>query len=45
MIVDVLALIPVTVPSVPTVATEVLVLLHEPPVVASVSAIVEPAHI
>ena len=45
MIVDVPTPTPVTVPSVPTVAIAVLVLLHVPPVVASVSAIVEPLHI
>ena len=44
MIVDVPTLILVIVPSVPTVATEVLLLLHPPPVVASVSDIPEPSH-
>ena len=45
-IVDVptLILLAVTVPSVPTVATVVVVLLHVPPPVASVSAVVAPSH-
>ena len=34
----------VTVPSVPTVATMVVVLLHIPPPVASVNAVVKPSH-
>ena len=34
---------PVTVPVVPTVATVVAVLLHAPPVVASLNPVVEPA--
>ena len=36
---------PVTIPVVPTLATEVLVLLHVPPLVASVKVVVEPTHI
>jgi len=36
--------LPVTVPSVPTVATPVFELLHTPPPVASVSAVVDPWH-
>ena len=39
-----LILLAVTVPSVPTVATVVVVLLHVPPPVASVSAVVAPWH-
>ena len=35
---------PLTVPPVPTVATEVLLLVHEPPDVASVRLVVPPAH-
>ena len=35
---------PVTTPVVPTLATEVLVLLHVPPLVASVKVVVEPIH-
>ena len=41
-IVDVPAVDPVTVPSVPTVATMMLLLVQTPPVVASVSAVVVP---
>ena len=44
--VDVPIVVPlaVTVPSVPTVATVVVVLVHPPPEVASVSAVVAPSH-
>jgi hypothetical protein len=38
------AVTPVTVPVLPTVATPVAVLLHAPPVAASVKPVVEPAH-
>ena len=38
------AVTPVTVPVLPTVATAVAVLLHAPPVAASVKPVVEPAH-
>ena len=41
-IVDVPGVDPVTVPSVPTVATRVLLLVQTPPAVASVSAVVVP---
>jgi len=47
MVYDIVAvptLLPFTVPSVPTVATIVLELLHVPPPVASVSAVVDPWH-
>ena len=44
MIVDVPTPTLVIVPFVPTVATAVLLLLHKPPAVASVSAIPEPSH-
>lgn len=37
-------LTPVTIPVAPTVATELLPLLHEPPPVASASVIVDPTH-
>ena len=35
---------PVTIPEVPTVAADVLLLLHAPPTVASLNAVVPPAH-
>jgi hypothetical protein len=42
--VSVPAAAPVTVPAVPTVAREVLLLLHAPPAVLSLRAVVAPAH-
>ena len=41
---DVPATAPLTMPDVPIVATVVLLLLHTPPVVASLNVVVEPAH-